>query len=313
MFCVISLVVLSILGIFSASNRQLAKEALDCVLRRVTFRPCTTGFDEKKKAKILGVVIIRSEGAARFLNRYFEALSWTFFILMVVSTIWTVRGFYLFYVTGNCNGLNDAVFCVFDPTGENNQVSNQGGPGCAVSDNPIRDLTLKNVDISTWPVMNETSPDKVVMVGCYACDYTRKVYPELRELVTRYNISFTFADFPVKEKTDYLSRIGYCVYRADREKFWPLNDALFAAAKPDLENTAFVDGVLSNLGLDAAKIEACANDPATSEAVTEQLHQIKNTNFPGTPTVFVNGEGVVGPKPARVYAIMLKGLFYWLK
>jgi hypothetical protein len=36
MFCIASFVVLSILGIFSASNRALAREALDCVLRRVT-------------------------------------------------------------------------------------------------------------------------------------------------------------------------------------------------------------------------------------------------------------------------------------
>ncbi len=55
MFCIVAFVVLSILGIFSASNRVLAREALDCVLRRVTLRPCNTGFDEKMKAKLLGV------------------------------------------------------------------------------------------------------------------------------------------------------------------------------------------------------------------------------------------------------------------
>ena len=51
MFCIVAFVVLSILGIFSAANRRLAKEALDCVFRRITFRPCNTGFDEKMKAK----------------------------------------------------------------------------------------------------------------------------------------------------------------------------------------------------------------------------------------------------------------------
>ena len=71
MFCIVAFAVLSILGIFSATNRALAKEALDCVLRRVTLRPCNTGFDEKIKAKILGSVITRSEVAARFLNKYF--------------------------------------------------------------------------------------------------------------------------------------------------------------------------------------------------------------------------------------------------
>ena len=312
MFCVIALVVLSILGIFSASNRPLAKEALDCVLRRVTLRPCNTGFDEKMKAKILGVVIIRSEGAASFLNHNFERLAWIFFLATIISLFLTVRGFYLFYVTGNCNGLNDSGFCVFDPTGENSQFSTSG-PGCPVSDNPIRELTLKNVDLTGLPVLNENGKDKIVMVGCYACDYTRKVYPEIRELVKKYNVQFTFGDFPVKEKSDYLSKVGYCVHQADQAKFWPLSDQLFAAEKPKLEDSAYVDGLLTGLGLDPLKINACVADPQTQTVVTEQLHQLRNTNFPGTPTLFVNGEAVVGPRPYRVYAIMLRGPFYWLQ
>ena len=54
MFCIVAFIVLSILGIFSATNRALAREAMDCVFRRVTLRPCNTGFDEKMKARILG-------------------------------------------------------------------------------------------------------------------------------------------------------------------------------------------------------------------------------------------------------------------
>jgi len=312
MFCVIALVVLSILGIFSASNRHLAKEALDCVLRRVTLRPCTTGFDEKMKAKILGVVITRSEGAAIFLNHNFERLAWAFFLATVLSLVWTVRGFYLFYITGNCNGLNDSSFCLFDPSGANSQFSSSG-PGCAVSDNPIKDVTLTNVDLTGLPILNANGTDKIVMIGCYACDYTRKVYPEIRQLVQKYNVQFIFADYPVKESSDYLSRVGACVYQVDPEKFWPLTDQLFAADKPNLGDTAFVDGLLTNLGLDPAEINACAADPQTEAVVSEQLHQIRNTNFPGTPTLFVNGVAAVGPRPYRVYAILLRGPFYWLK
>jgi protein-disulfide isomerase len=37
------------------------------------------------------------------------------------------------------------------------------------------------------------------------------------------------------------------------------------------------------------------------------------TKFYGTPTIFINGEALVGPKPYRVYAIAAEGLFYWLK
>jgi protein-disulfide isomerase len=312
MFCIISFVVLSILGIFSASNRVLAREALDCVFRRVTFRPCNTGFDEKMKAKILGVVITRSEGAAIFLNKYFEALAWVFFVLMLASSVMFVRGLYLFYVTGSCNGLNDTGFCVFDPTGAANQVSSVG-TGCQVSPNkehPIG-LTLQGVDLSNWPVKNPQGVDTIVFVGCYACDYTRQAYPEIRALVDKFNVKLVFGEYPTKEQSDYLAKVGACVYRQAPDKLWPLNDALFVQDKAVLEDPGNTQKLLVGLGLDVPAINACVQDPATETAVQAQLKEIQKTNFYGTPTVFVNGEPMVGPKPYRVYAIQLKGLFYW--
>lgn len=105
MFCIVAFIILSILGIFSATNRRLAKEAFDCVFRRLTFRPCNTGFDEKMKAKILGKVIMRSEKFASFINKRFEILSWLFFVIFLAAGVMGARGLYLFYTTGSCNGL----------------------------------------------------------------------------------------------------------------------------------------------------------------------------------------------------------------
>ncbi len=310
MFCIIAFVVLGILGIFSATNRQLAKEALDCVLRRVTFRPCNTGFDEKMKAKILGSVIVRSETAARVLNNNFELLSWIFFVMMLASSIWSVRGLYLFYTTGSCNGLNQDAFCVFDPQGANNQVSGVEKP-CTIKPKTVTDLTIKGIDLSTFAVKNTVSKDKIVFIGCYLCDYTRKAYPLIEQLVSKFNVNFTFADYPTKEKTDYLSKVDYCVYRENPDKFWKLNDSLFASEKANLASTGYVDQLMGAQGLDVSKMDACVADPQTEAAVQSQFRQIEKTNFYGTPTIFINGAPLVGPKPYRVYAIMLRGLWYW--
>lgn len=313
MFCIAAAVVLSILGIFSATNRALAKEALDCVFRRVTFRPCNTGFDEKMKARILGSVITRSESAARFLNRYFEPLSWLFFILLLASSIWFMRGIYLFYTTGSCNGLNQSAFCVFDPKGANNQVSS-AGVGCKV---PVAGaktgLTLEGVNLSGFPVKNQNASEKIVFIGCYSCDYTRKAYPMILQMVDKYQVGLTFLHYPVKEKTDSMSRLGACVYQQDQDKFWKLNDVLFASDKTLFENQDFLNKTLVDLGLSSEKVMDCANDPQTEEQVQKQLDEILKTNFYGTPTIFINGNAFVGPKPYRVYAIALKGLFYWLR
>jgi protein-disulfide isomerase len=310
MFCIIAFIVLGILGIFSATNRALAREAFDCVLRRVTLRPCTTGFDEKIKSKILGSVITRSETAARVINRNFELLSWTFFILMVASTIWAFRGLYLFYVTGSCNGLNSAAFCVFDPKGNNNQVSTINTT-CSAQPLTENDLTLKNVDLSGFPVLNSGAKDKIVFIGCYDCDYTRKVYPMIIDMAKKFNVEFTFLHYPVKESTDYMSKLGYCAYQQDPAKYWKMNDAVFAADKVDIDNQQTLQKMLAGIGLDTARLNACVSDPQTETIVQKQLSEIVKTHFFGTPTVFINGSALVGPKPYRVYAIMLRGLWYW--
>jgi protein-disulfide isomerase len=310
MFCIISFVVLSILGIFSASNRELAKEALDCVFRRVTLRPCNTGFDEKMKARILGVVIVRSEGAARFLNKYFEVLAWVFFILLLGSSLWTLNGLYLFYTTGSCNGVNEESFCVFDPKGENNAVSSIN-PGCAVTPTTKKDLTLKDVNLDLLPVLNKDAKDKIVFIGCYKCENSRKAYPTIRELVKNNNVSLIFGDYPVKEKSDYLSKVGYCIYKEDQDKFWQFNDALFSADLDSVENPDFVNNTLTKLGVSTDKVSMCLFNPNTETAVKAQMTEMEKTKFYGTPTIFIKGAPFVGPKPYRVYAIALKGLWYW--
>lgn len=310
MFCLVALVVFSILGIFSAANRALAREALDCVLRRVTLRPCTTGFDEKIKARILGSVINRSETAARFLNRNFELLSWVFFILLTASGAWSVRGGYLFYTTGSCNGLNSSGFCVFDPSGANNQVSSNGF--CSAKPKHESDVTLSGVNLKLLPVQKGSSGDQVVMVGCYHCDYTRQTYPIIQALVKRYKAEFRYVNFPTKEDTDYFSRLSTCVNQLAPDRYWQFNDRMFSGDKRQLDDAGAIEQIISDLGISPPTLAFCMDDPQVEQAVSKQLSEIQQTNFYGTPTVFINGKAFVGPKPYRVYAIALKGLLYWM-
>ena len=311
MFCIAAFIVLSILGIFSATNRQLAKEALDCVLRRVTFRPCNTGFDKKMKARIVGGLLTRSEPMAKFINKYFEVISWIFVVLLIASLVFGLRGLYLFYVTGSCNGLNNSGFCVFDPKGENNAISTLPA-NCNPTEQPTSGLTIQGVDLSTFMVFNPEASDPVVFIGCYECEYSRKAYPQMMQLVERYKPNFTFAHYPAKEKTGYLSQIAYCAYQQDPNRFWDLNAVLFAAPITDLQDEAWVKGKLTELGFDPGKLNACLFDPRTATVAQNQVNELNKTGLFGTPTVFIKGEPMVGPKPYRVYAIALKGVFFWL-
>lgn len=103
MLCLAALIVFGILGIFSASHRHLAKEAILCVLRRLAFRPCQAGVGEILKGKIIGWLLRRQSPLAGWAYKHFEILSWIFVILMIVSTVYTARGIYFYARYGTCD------------------------------------------------------------------------------------------------------------------------------------------------------------------------------------------------------------------
>lgn len=304
MICIIALIVFSILGIFSATHRALAKEALDCVFRRVTFRPCNTGFKEKIKSKILVSLMNRSAVLARLTNKHFELFSWVFFILMVVSTFYVVRGSYNFYLYGSCNGLNQSGFCAFDPKGENNKVT-EINTQCGAVEKKEENVSLQGVDLSTFPTKNVGSKDTVVLMGCYECDFTRKAYPDIQKLVREKKTNYIFAHYPAKENTNFLSEVGYCVYKEYGDRFWSFNDYMFTVDKVKIYQPSYAEAIFENFGFDKKKINACVNDQETKKVVSKQLFELNKTHIYGTPTVFINGKAFVGPKPYRVYKSML--------
>ncbi len=299
MLCLVSLIIFGILGIFSASHRELAKEAGACVFRRVTFRPCNTTFQDKAKGKILGWLLRKSPLAAKIFNKYSEILSWIFIILMIWSTVWTGLGIYNYYAYGSCNGLNSAAFCVFDPTGKNNQTS--GLDSCRTSAPQVSKLTMVPLNLAGYPILKTGDKNKIVFIGCYSCDYTRKAYPEMMKLLKKYPVDFSFIHFPVKSETDYLTAYAYCAYAQNKEKFWQLNDLIFNSRKEFLADKDYVDGLVKNLGLDFKKMQACVNNEATKNKILDQYEEIKQTEIFGTPMIFINGRPFVGPKPERVY------------
>jgi len=102
--CFIALFVFGFLAIFSARYRPFAKEAFNCVFKRMTLRKCDTGFDKKLKAKITGKLMAKSPKFGAFIYKRFETISWVFTLILVVSLVYSAIGIYNLAVYNNCNG-----------------------------------------------------------------------------------------------------------------------------------------------------------------------------------------------------------------
>jgi len=99
--CIVAMVVFSVLGIFSANYRKLAKEAFSCVMNMLVFKPCTTKFDERIKSKVTSK-LMRMPALARFFYRNFKLLSLTFAVSFFGSMAYSVYGIYNLVVYGSC-------------------------------------------------------------------------------------------------------------------------------------------------------------------------------------------------------------------
>jgi hypothetical protein len=106
MVCLLALIVFSILGIFSATHRHLAKEAFDCVFRRITLRPCTTGFDQKIKGRVVGRLLDKSPKLAKAINRFWEPISWFLVILFFTSLFFSAQAIYNLVKYQSCTPQN---------------------------------------------------------------------------------------------------------------------------------------------------------------------------------------------------------------
>lgn len=308
MICFIALIVFGILGIFSASHRKIAVEAFDCVFRRITLRKCHTGLDVKLKSQVTGHLLLKAPKLGEFAYRHFEILSWLFTILLIASLVWTGISGYYYYAYGNCNGPeveDQQGLCLFDISGENAQVTACSNEDILQQNKAAAKPSLTNVDLSSFPVYRPTEiKDQLVYVGCYACLNTKKVNPLVNQLVTanKDTLEFTFVHLPLHKDTEYLSKIGNCLFQKNKVAFWKFHSALMNLPISEINQMETVSALLAQIKeIKKDEILACSETEEANKLLEQQLIEIKKMSVEGTPTIFINGQTFVGPKPLRVY------------
>lgn len=280
MLCFIALFVFLVLSVFSAKYRPLAKRAIDCVVKKVTLRPCETGLDEEIKAKSIAGIMKFSPGAAGALNRHFEAFSLLFTAIFFLSLIFMVQGLVNFAIYGNCNG-PEGGFCVY---------SGIQNPAFLKAPTSLGGITLGN------PSANVT----VVEFGCYTCPYTKDAESMMHAAIQKYGdrIYYVYKPFPLPSHPYSKEAVIAASCANEGGKYWEYRAALFENQGNIRANgTAVLSRLAANLGL--AGFDACYSSGRYDATLAQATKECADSGIYGTPTFFVNGKAFVGKDAAN--------------
>lgn len=291
MICIVALIVFGILGLFSAKYRVIAKEAADCVFRRLTLRKCETGLDKRLKNQITGKLARKSPKLGKFLFKYFEVFSWFFLILLIWSLISSGIGLANYVKYGNCYGPeNEGVFCIFDPTGSQSQYSG---------------IKMDHPKQITYPrVGNDPSmgPDDykvlVIQFGCFSCTYTKSAEPVMQKLIKDYAnqpVKFVFKEFPLPKHSGALESSIAAECAHINGKYFEAREYIFKNQNR-ITTGEFYRDLAKEIKISEEEFIACMNNPSTKEEVMKNFEEGVNALVYGTPTVFINNKTIVGPK-----------------
>ncbi|MFH1916239.1 MAG: thioredoxin domain-containing protein [Nanoarchaeota archaeon] len=282
MLCIIALIIFGILGIFSASYRKIAIEAFDCVFRRITFRKCRTNLDARLKSQLIGKVMRKSKKSGRFLYKYFEVFSWIFLILLVASMVAIGYGLYNYAKYGNCNGPESDQFCIFNG-GRQYSAGNQ------------TEIPLHAPDVSDeLYVGSETAPITFIEFGCFSCHYTKKADPVVQEIREKYGdqIKFYFLYYPIKSHK-YSEHAAIGAECARQQGLFDLYKEQLYIYQANLTPSLIAS---IDVGQNMTAFSACIADNATRAIILEDMEKGRSSGVYGTPTFFINGVPLVGPK-----------------
>lgn len=292
MICLIALVVFGILGLFSAKYRAIAREAFDCVFRRITLRKCTTGLDKRLKSKITGKFTRKHPGIGKAVYRHFEAISWIFTIVLILSLSYSVYSVANLFIYGNCNGPIPDAFCVFDPF-------KSGGHGESCTFEGVAGEITGTLQVHPDdPVIGPGNARvTIIEAGCFSCPYTKEAVPVVKQLISHYgnNIRFVYKDFPMSSthhEAQEAAEASHCAHEQGR--YWEYHDLLFEnQGKTSFGNLV---GFAEDLSLDVDQFSECLASHKYKSKVDSDFAEAFAIGVYGTPTFFINDQVIVGPK-----------------
>jgi protein-disulfide isomerase len=180
----------------------------------------------------------------------------------------------------------------------------KGAPALRVMiDAPRAEVALAATD----PALGSTSaPVTIVEFSDFQCPFCQRVAPTLKKVRETYGdkVRIVWKDYPLTQIHPQAFKAGEAAHCAGEQgKFWEYHDRLFANQQAlelaDLKKYA------TDLGMDAAKFNACVDTAKFGDRVRTGVEQGNRLGVNSTPTLYVNGRMLSGAQPYEAFVAVI--------
>lgn len=159
------------------------------------------------------------------------------------------------------------------------------------------------------PVRGDTAAEVTIEeYSDFQCPACKSLEPVLEKVLQDFpgQVKLVYNDFPLTTIHDHATataEAGQCAFA--QGKFWEYHDQLFQR-QSSWEQATDIDTVLIEyaveLGLDSTQFSTCLASDTTIASVDEDVSEGKQAKVSSTPTLFVNGERLIGPTYDTLHA-----------
>jgi protein-disulfide isomerase len=144
---------------------------------------------------------------------------------------------------------------------------------------------------------NPRAPVTVVLFSDFQCPFCSRIEPTLTQVEKTYGdkVKVVWKHQPLPMHPNAIPAAIAAEAAREQGKFWEMHDKLFAAQQ-DLSPATY-ERYASELGLDLARFKAAVAASHGQDRIAADQALAGKVGVSGTPTLFVNGERVVGAVP----------------
>jgi len=150
----------------------------------------------------------------------------------------------------------------------------------------------------------ECAPITIVVFSDFLCEQCRLAsrYLDIVAANHRDSVRIFYANDPADQECNpgadrslhpgacEVARAAECAHRQGR--FWAFHDAVFG--DPEKAGAEKIAAYAARAGLDATALDACRSEDGPATAVRAEIALARAAGVGSTPTIFVNGRGLVG-------------------